>query len=341
MCLMRLSELANQGPDRYVNLVGIDIADEDFQVSVRTTSGFDTGKFGNEAKHFSKLAKWLEKRVVEHPHLIMEATGRYWRDLAKWAVAQGWKVTVVNPRQSREYASSRLQYNKTDKIDANVLLRFGESAELGELRLWTPPSQAREELEEIHMLLLATKKMITQERNRLKSGLTSKWVKEQIGETLESLNARKKLLQKKAKSIVLSDEKLSKTYKQLMTVIGLGEATVITLIAKIDFDQFEKGRQLVALAGLVPRVWESGKSIKKRAAISRVGHSCLRSALYFPAISAMNHDPGMAEYVEKLKRVGKPKKVIICAVMSKLLLTAFAVLRDDRAYEVRTSALAA
>lgn len=334
MCLIRLGE-AKQGLDRYEDIVGIDIAQEDFQVIIRTSSGFCTGKFGNEEKYFSKLGTWLTNNGVEKPHLVMESTGRYGRNLAKWACEQGWKVTMLNPRQSREFASSQLKYNKTDKIDAKVLLRFGESAEFGELRLWTPPSKAKEELQEVHMLLQATKKMITQERNRLKSGLASSYAQERLELHISYLKNQEKLLEKKAKSIIMSDDKLKKTYKQLLTVIGFGPPTVITLIARIDFDQFGKGRQLIAYAGLVPRIWESGKSIKKRAAISRVGHSCLRSSLYWPAISAMRHDPQLRDYVRRLKNEGKPGKVIICAVMNKLLLTAFALVRDDREFHVR------
>jgi transposase len=324
---------------RLLNVIGVDMAAKDFQVCARTDKGeLQSGKFVNTLTGFEKLKKWASTRITDI-HLIMEATGRYWKPLAKWALEQGWKVTVLNPRQARDYASSQMKYNKTDAIDAKVLLRFGESARPGELRFWQRPSENHEILEELQGRISSLKKCKNQEQNRLKSGLVSERAKQDIRNHIEYLEKSIKALQKEVKALIMSDEKLRSAFTNLSSIIGLGETTAILLMAKIDFDLFQSGRQLVALAGLVPRFWESGTSVKKKTVISRVGHSDLRAALYLPAISAMKHDPGLLNWVEGMEKRGKPKKVMICAVMARLLQAAFAVVRDDRPYEVRSKPL--
>lgn len=64
--------------------------------------------------------------------VLMEATGRYERRLAADLLDAGIPVTVVNPRQAREFAKSLGKLAKTDKIDARVLAEF---ARLGHHRL--------------------------------------------------------------------------------------------------------------------------------------------------------------------------------------------------------------
>ena len=50
-----------------------------------------------------------------------------------------------------------------------------------------------------------------------------------------------------------------------------------------------------------------------------MGASCLRKALYFPAMSAMQHNALMKDFAKKLKSKGKCGKVIVVAMMRKLL----------------------
>jgi transposase len=309
--------------------IGTDISQDWFDCCIRGKEGFKRARFDNNGNGFNDLHKWLKKHGLAKPQLFMEATGRYWYDLANWAFKHGWLVTVVNPRCIRKFADSRLQYNKTDKLDAECILRFAEGAQPGELRSWTPPEKAQQELKELQMEIAGLEKMIGQERNRLKSGIKNQSVIETIRTTLRFLETQKKTLEKQALTIIKQDEKLGNAYKVLKRIKGFGDKTLRVLLARIDFDRFQKGRQLVAFAGIAPKKWESGKG-RKSEHISRVGHADLRSALYLPAIAAMTHDPEMAKLKQRLKEQGKRGKVIICAVMATLLRKAFALVRDSR-----------
>lgn len=313
-----------------MSIVGIDISEGWFDCCIRVGEVFKRAQFTNDSSGFNNLHKWLKKQAVVEPQIFMEATGRYWCDLANWAFKHGWLVTVVNPRCIRAFADSRLQYNKTDKLDAECILRFAEGARPGELRNWTPPEKAQQELKELQMEIAGLGKMIGQERNRLKSGVKNQTVKETIRKTLEFLEAQKKALEERALEVIKQDKKLGAEYKTLKRIKGFGDKTIRILLARVDFARFRKGKQLVAFAGIAPRKWESGKG-RKSEHISRVGHADLRSALYLPAVVAMTHDPEMAKLKQRLESQGKANKVIICAVMATLLRKAFALVRDSNA----------
>lgn len=318
--------------------VAIDIAMDTFDVAMEVKGVHKRASFGNHGRGRNDFHRWLKKHGVTEPHLFLEATGRYGESLATWAHDHGWLVTMINPRRTRKFAESEGLYNKTDRIDADCILQFAASPKARNLRLWQPRSKAETELREIKMELLGLEKMIVQERNRSKSCIATPLIKRCIAQNIAYLKEQKKLLERRALEVIKGDKKLQQLYKILIKVKGFGPKTVITMLARVDFDQFKKGRQLVGFAGLAPRKWESGKSVCKKEIISRVGHADLRCALFFPAIVAMTHDAETVAYKEKLQKEGKPTKVIICAVMARLLRKAFALVRDARCTQ---SALAA
>jgi transposase len=82
-----------------------------------------------------------------------------------------------------------------------------------------------------------------------------------------------------------------------------------------------------AYAGLTPCHRTSGTSLRGKSHLSKMGSSILRKALYFPAISAKNHNPLLKLFAQKLEKKGKHTIVIIGAIMRKLLHICFGVLK--------------
>lgn len=317
--------------------VAIDIGKDSFDVCVEVGEKRHRGTFKNTGPGRNELHRFLKRISATDVHIFMESTGRYGEMLATWAFEQGWKVTMINPRYVRRFAESEGLYNKTDKIDAGCILNFSLNSNAKKLRLWKPKSPSENELREIYMELLGLEKMISQERNRSKSCIITPVVVQSIQETIQHLKLQKRRLETRALLVIKSDRKLAHDYKILIAMKGIGDKSAIRILARVNFENFTKARQLVGFAGLAPKKWESGKSRKKEI-ISRVGHADLRSALYFPAITAMRCDPEMAKYRDHLLAQGKHKKVIICAVMAKLLRKAFAMIRDSKAAKEKLAA---
>lgn len=118
----------------------------------------------------------------------------------------------------------------------------------------------------------------------------------------------------------------------LTSIPGVGKRTVEVLIGEFDMSQFSNSKQVAAFAGLSPQHYQSGK-ISGRSRISKTGSSRLRKALFFPAIVAMTCNPNLKRFSRRLTESGKPKLLIIAAVMRKLRVLAYAVSRSGRPYD--------
>jgi transposase len=64
-------------------------------------------------------------RLPKGAHLIIEASGGYERELVKVAQQSAVALSVVNPRQVRDFARGVGRLAETDPIDAEMLARFG------------------------------------------------------------------------------------------------------------------------------------------------------------------------------------------------------------------------
>lgn len=310
--------------------VGVDVAHASFEAAIRVGNRAIGQKFTLNKRGVNQLRNWLKSHGISHPHLWMEPTGHHSTDLAQLAHARGWMVTLANAKCIKHFAISQLEMNKNDKVDARIILVFGEKANPKKFKPWSPKSAAQMQLRDAQIEILGLKRSVTAERNRLKSGLTSDSVKNSIRLTIAHLKAQIKALHKESLRLIRSDEELSRIYDVLDTIRGFGEVTIAFLLAKIDFNAFSKGRQLVKFAGLNSIEFESGTSVRKRPRIARAGHTDLRAALYWPAIVAIRDDAKTAAFAQAITDRAKSKMVGICAVMARLLRVAFARVRDDK-----------
>jgi len=77
--------------------------------------------------------------------VCMEASGDFEKAVARRLYEDGDRVSVVNPRRIKGYASSQLQRTKTDAADAALIARFGRR----EPRPWEPLEAAASRLQEL------------------------------------------------------------------------------------------------------------------------------------------------------------------------------------------------
>jgi transposase len=310
--------------------LGLDVAKKTFDACVLWDNGkTDKQRFPNTQAGFNKLLVWLHGWDSELIHVCLEPTGYYSRALANFIWHQGFRVSMVNSYTVQCHGRSRNFRSKNDRIDAFLLADY---CFRHDPPAWAPPSPVQQELREVQHRLASIDEHIRQEENRLEA-VDSKPVREDIEENLGRLYVRQKKLEKLAKKLIDTDETLSEHFKILYSIIGLGEKSVVRLLAHVQFDKFDESRNAGSFAGLAPREFESGTSIRKRPQISRVGSSELRAALYFPAMVAMQHNPQLREFSDRLKARNKPPKVVICAVMRKLLVLAATLVRNGQFYD--------
>ena len=107
---------------------------------------------------------------------------------------------------------------------------------------------------------------------------------------------------------------------------GVGPVLATTLIAEVP----ELGRlnrqQLAARVGVAPLNCDSG--ILRGRRIIWGGRARVRAALWMGTLVAVQRNPVIRAYYERLLAAGKPKKVALTACMHKLLLILNALLRQ-------------
>lgn len=150
-------------------------------------------------------------------------------------------------------------------------------------------------------------------------------------------------LEKAILEVSSSDKTINDNIQLLESIPGIGRLSATFLLAEIgDFSMFKKPKQLVAFCGLDPSVQQSGTMNLHSTKITKCGSSTIRAILDMCTHVAIHPNqkketagnPVLAAYYEKKKAV-KPPKVAKCACMRKMVLIIFAVLRDQKPFELR------
>ncbi len=289
-----------------------------------------TCQIANDSHGFNELFAWLHEFDKDQVYSCLEPTGPYSRPLALALYKAGIRVAQVNSYAVKHHGRSKKFRSKTDRIDAFLLADYCMK---NELPLWSPAPQSQSQLRELQNRLANIDQQIRQEENRLEAGWESALVREDIEDSLGRLYVRKKRLEKAAVELARTDEHLGHNYAILHSIIGIGDASAIRLLSLVRFEEFDSGRQVASFAGLAPAKVQSGTSIRPPAHISKMGSTELRAGLYFPAMVAMQHNPQLRAFADRLRAKGKPPKVVICAVMRKLLVLASALIRKQELYD--------
>ena len=310
--------------------LGIDVAKAKLDCALRLPNGKHRTKVvENNQQGFAALSEWLLKHEAGTPRVCMEATGTYWEAVAEYLAACGMVVSVMNPAQIKAFSASRLVRTKTDKVDAQLIADFAHERQP---EPWLPPSAAQQALRAMVLRLEALQGMRLQETNRL--AVAREAVRQGIADHIAWLDAQIKELSQAIARHIDDDPDLRGKRELLDTIPGLGKCTIPVLLSYYaDTERFGSAKQAVAFAGLDPRQHESGSSVRGKPRLSKVGHSFLRKALYMPAMVAIHRTAWGKCFGQRLSAAGKAPKLIIGAMMLKLLLVAFAVLRSGKIFD--------
>jgi transposase len=312
-------------------IIGIDISKHKFDVAyMATNQKWQRGIFANNPKGFKALLQWLTDNKIDKCHAVMEATGRYGEDLANLLYISGHHVSIVNPTQIKYYGRSLLKRTKTDKIDSQIIAEF---AQRHQLSLWKPLPSSLQSLKERVRCLNAFKEDATQTSNRLGEAKDS-FVTQMLAERLAYIQKQMISLAEEINNLAQKQPSVSTMVGLLVSIPGIGQTTALNLLAELpDLSTFKCAKQLAAYAGLNPSICTSGSSIKGRGSLSKTGNRILRKTLFLPAMSLMSRASSIRSFIERLRAKGKKGKVIIVAVMRKLLHIIFGVLKKETPFQ--------
>lgn len=306
--------------DRHVGIdVGKDMLDiyvyeiEKHWQAANTTEGIKT------------LIKQLNRYALTR--VLVEATGGYERRLAEACAEKGMPLIIVSPLQVRQFAKAQGVIAKTDKIDARLIAQFGVIMQPEPRPL--PSAKVR-----LVRDLLARKRQLnesrTQELNRLHKA------------PKVLLPTHRRLIKLLDKEIVWVNQRLAKevsaiaewqrVYEVLSSVPGIGDGVAYTLLGELPELGALSHKQIAALTGLAPFNRDSGH-MKGRRRI-KGGRAPIRTVLYMAMMCAIQHNPVMKRFYQKLVASGKHKKVALTACMRKMITILNAMVRDDKEWKM-------
>lgn len=179
-------------------------------------------------------------------------------------------------------------------------------------------------------------------------GLSSVALEEKLRiqiQTIEAMEANMAKIEAAIRRLILSDAfpaGARKNIELLDAMPGIGFISAVTLVAEMgDFSKFQSAKAFAAFFGVDPAVKESGKFKGDRIQMSKRGSKLGRRVLYTIAMASIRKtkkgdaiNPVLKAYYES-KIASKKKKVALVAVMHKLLHYIFAVLREQKPFEIR------
>lgn len=272
---------------------------------------------------------------------VLEATGTYYLALAYYLHGQTAQVAVLNPLVIKRFIQMHLSKGKSDRKDAQWLLRYGQQQPTSR---WQPDEAVLVEcrqLEQVSEQLLKQKTMVS---NSLEA-LTQQPVISPVA--LRQLQQTKQLLedqlgQIEGEMLALLEQRYAQEMSLLRSIPGIGRKTAGMLLLFADgFASYTNHRQLIAKAGLSPREHTSGTSIRGKVRITKMGGSLIRSKLYICSFSAKRANVACKALYDRLVAKGKNGKVALIAVCNKLLKQAFAIIKSGVPYQADFAKIAA
>jgi transposase len=310
-------------------ILGIDISKQRFEVALLVEGKIKNKSFHNTTEGFEALALWLNKLGIQQVYACLEATGNYGEDLALFLHEAGHIVSMVNPARIKGFAQSELIRTKTDKIDAGIIARFALAMKPDP---WIPPPPEIRSLRALVRRADSLIDMLTQEKNRL--GTAHESVIPLVKEHMAYLNQEIEKVRNQIAELIDRDPDLKQKKKLLLSIPGIGKVTTAAILAELyNLDRFNHVRELVAFIGLAPKEKISGSSIKGKPRLCKIGHSRLRKALYMPALVSIQFNPVIIRFYDRLKEKGKNGKVVVCAVMRKLIHIIFGILKSGKKFD--------
>ena len=320
--------------------LGVDVSKKKLDVALLNEDGkYKSKVFDNNPAGHAALSVWLHAHAPGGSaalHVCMEATGSYHEQLACHLHDEGMLVSVANPLQVKRFIEVEGKRNKTDSADAKSLARY---CEVTKPQAWEAPPKAVRALQALVARLDTLTEMRQSELNRLE--VANDAVRDSLEAVISALARSIEEVKAQIQQTIDDDPDLHRRSELLQTIPGLGERTVPQLLAFIGRpERFKSIKALTAFASLSPVIRQSGTSLNKHRGTHVRGHREIKRVLYFPAIVAIQHNPLVKRFSDRLKAQNKPSMVVIVACMHKLLAIAFGVLKSGKPFDPSRNAIA-
>lgn len=310
-------------------VVGLDVSKASLAVCYQQGQQVCHLEVGNDKAGFAQLLQACGTQSL----FVMEATGTYYLALAYYLHEQGSQVAVINPLVIKRFIQMHLSKTKSDRKDAQWLLRYGQQQVVTP---WHPDETVLVEcrqLEQVTEQLLKQKTMVANSLEALQQQpIINPLAQQRLQQTWQLLDDQLQAVE--AELLTLLDQRFAAEMKLLRSIPGIGRKTAgMLLLFAGGFKRLDNYRQLIAKAGLSPREHFSGSSIRGKVRITKMGGGLIRSKLFVCSFSAKKWNMACKALYDRLVAKGKNGKVALIAVCNKLLKQAFAIVKSGIPYQ--------
>ena len=295
---------------------GIDISKQMLDVAVHGLD--DAARFRNEREgSFAELVEWLRNRGVDR--IGLEASGGYEKPVVAALQAAGFEVVVHQPMEIRCFARLKRIRAKNDAFDARLIA--AATVQVDTVKAANDPL-----LNELCERATAYEQ-ISEMLARLKTCLEHATLPDIRADLEAELHRLAALKRKRAKTLidkVKADPALAQRHGLLTSLPGVGPLIAAVLVVRMPELGAMKRGQAAAMIGVAPYARDSGQFKGQRFIWG--GRSRPRRFLYLAALTAKRIGPDFKAFAQRLLQAGKPPKLVVVAVMRKLVEAANLVL---------------
>src|SRR5262249_5529776 len=199
---------------------------------------------------------------------------------------------------------------------------------------WQPAPAETLELQALVRRCDDLRQLAAREKGRLAIPGLARAADESLRRTVAFLEGEADRLQGQADALIAAAARLREDRALLESIPGVGTTTAQAILAELPSPgQVPSAEQAAAYAGLAPRQYQSGTTVRKRTRLSKAGNARLRKALYLPTLTAIRFNLLLQALYQRLVATGKAKMAAVGACMRKLLMIAYGVLKNRSPFD--------
>ncbi|GEM50123.1 IS110 family transposase [Deinococcus cellulosilyticus] len=303
--------------------VGIDVSKRQLDVAILPQG--EVLPFPNTPQGIQKLL--LHLTALEHPLVVLEATGGLEMPAALALQDAGLAAAVLNFRQIKDFSRATGRLAKTDSIDALMMARFAQVLRPEVRPLANSHTRSLEALMTRRRQLV---ELLVIENNRLKQ-VHDDWVKHQLSTTAAFVKEQVEVVEAQMLEVIQKHAETSEVFELLQTVPGVGPVLSATLIAGLPELGKLNRQKIASLVGVAPINQDSGT--KKGRGSVWGGRGDIRAVLYMATVACVRVNPVIQRFFKQLVSRGKPKKLAMVAAMRKLLVILNAMMHSKQSWQ--------
>lgn len=290
------------------------VADFDDTFAVRTIR--------NERK---SLVAFLNS-VPKGSRIGLEATGSYSELLADLAHQRGFKVFLLNPKDTRHYAKAMGLRGKTDRVDAKLIARY-VAHEYPKLHTYLPPTPVQRQIDK----LIKRRAKLTSLKTALKLtfGDLSDFRLE-VKATLKTLDLLLDKIDQRIAQVTAQLPQRNLAQQRLQTIVGVGPLVGASLLNVLERIPFRNADAFIAFIGYDPRPNDSGKKVGRRR-LSKRGPGEMRRLLFNAAMSAIKTKTWLPIY-QQYRQKGLSTTATLVIIARRIARTAWSIYKHNTVF---------